>query len=106
MESDPRSGAAVEPDGGGGHAVFGRRSGEHLPLGHANHSLVGRPALGIPGGELRIPDDRGVVGQVIQIGRTPGAASRSNRKPSTAGSTPNCIIKANALVRAVAGPIG
>jgi transcriptional regulator with GAF, ATPase, and Fis domain len=29
---------------------------------------VGRPALGIPGGELRIPDDRGVVGQVIQSG--------------------------------------
>jgi Nif-specific regulatory protein len=33
-----------------------------------NHTLVGRPALGIPGGELRIPDDRGVVGQVIQSG--------------------------------------
>lgn len=34
-----------------------------------NHTLVGRPALGIPGGELRIPDDRGVVGQVIQSGQ-------------------------------------
>ncbi|MGW8258304.1 MAG: GAF domain-containing protein, partial [Thermoguttaceae bacterium] len=33
-----------------------------------NHLLVGRPALGLPGGELRIPDDRGVVGQVIQSG--------------------------------------
>ena len=33
-----------------------------------NHTLVGRPALGVPGGELRIPDDRGVVGQVIQTG--------------------------------------
>jgi len=33
-----------------------------------NHLLVGRPALGIEGGELRIPDDRGVVGQVIQTG--------------------------------------
>ena len=33
-----------------------------------NHTLVGRPALGIAGGELRIPDDRGVVGQVIQSG--------------------------------------
>jgi transcriptional regulator with GAF, ATPase, and Fis domain len=30
--------------------------------------LVGRPALGVPGGELRIPDDRGVVGQVIRTG--------------------------------------
>ncbi len=34
----------------------------------ANHMLVGRPALGIEGGELRIADDRGVVGQVIQTG--------------------------------------
>jgi Nif-specific regulatory protein len=33
------------------------------------HTLVGRPALGVEGGELRIPDDRGVVGQVVQTGR-------------------------------------
>jgi len=33
------------------------------------HSLVGRPALGIEQGELRIADDRGVVGQVIQTGQ-------------------------------------
>jgi len=33
-----------------------------------NHVLVGRPALGIKDGELRIPDDRGVVGQVVQTG--------------------------------------
>jgi len=32
------------------------------------HMLVGRPALGVKGGELRIPDDAGVVGQVIQTG--------------------------------------
>jgi Nif-specific regulatory protein len=32
-------------------------------------TLVGRPALGIRGGELRIPDDRGVVGRVIQSGQ-------------------------------------
>ena len=30
-----------------------------------NHVLVGRPALGVQGGELRIPDDSGVVGQVV-----------------------------------------
>jgi Nif-specific regulatory protein len=35
-----------------------------------NHTLVGRPALGLPNGELRIPDDRGVVGQVIQTGES------------------------------------
>jgi Nif-specific regulatory protein len=33
-----------------------------------NRLLVGRPALGAPNGELRIPDDRGVVGQVVQTG--------------------------------------
>jgi len=33
------------------------------------HTLVGRPALGVADGELRIPDDAGVVGQVVQTGR-------------------------------------
>jgi len=33
-----------------------------------NKTLVGRPALGVEGGELRIPDDKGVVGQVVQTG--------------------------------------
>ncbi|MBN2021845.1 MAG: sigma 54-interacting transcriptional regulator [Pirellulales bacterium] len=32
-------------------------------------SLVARPALGVEGGELRVPDDAGVVGQVIRTGR-------------------------------------
>ncbi|MFI4873809.1 MAG: sigma 54-interacting transcriptional regulator [Blastopirellula sp. JB062] len=30
--------------------------------------LVGRPALGVADGELRVPDDRGVVGHVVQTG--------------------------------------
>ncbi len=30
--------------------------------------LVGRPALGVTDGELRIPDDTGVVGRVVQTG--------------------------------------
>jgi Nif-specific regulatory protein len=33
------------------------------------HTLVGRPALGVQYDELRIPDDRGVVGRVIQTGQ-------------------------------------
>ncbi len=33
------------------------------------HVLVGRPALGVEGGELRIPDDRGIVGRVVQTGK-------------------------------------
>jgi Nif-specific regulatory protein len=35
----------------------------------ASHTLVGRPALGVEGGELRIPDDAGIVGQVVQTGQ-------------------------------------
>ena len=34
----------------------------------STHTLVGRPALGVEGGELRVPDDAGVVGQVIRSG--------------------------------------
>jgi transcriptional regulator with GAF, ATPase, and Fis domain len=34
----------------------------------ANHCLIGRPALGVKGGELRVADDRGVVGSVLQSG--------------------------------------
>lgn len=34
-----------------------------------SHTLVGRPALGVEGGELRVPDDRGLVGRVFQTGR-------------------------------------
>ena len=34
-----------------------------------NHTLVGRPALGVKGGELRIRDDSGVVGQVVHDGQ-------------------------------------
>ncbi len=34
-----------------------------------NRVLVGRPAMGTPGGELRIDDNSGVVGQVVRTGR-------------------------------------
>jgi Nif-specific regulatory protein len=34
-----------------------------------SRTLVGRPALGVESGELRIPDHTGVVGQVIQTGQ-------------------------------------
>ncbi|MFO0905460.1 MAG: sigma-54-dependent Fis family transcriptional regulator [Pirellulales bacterium] len=33
------------------------------------HELVGRPALGVAGGELRVPDDQGVVGRVLKTGQ-------------------------------------
>ena len=33
-----------------------------------NRTLVGRPALGVEGGELRIADDKGIVGQVVHSG--------------------------------------
>jgi transcriptional regulator with GAF, ATPase, and Fis domain len=32
----------------------------------ARQELVGRPALGVPGGELRVPDHAGVVGRCVQ----------------------------------------
>ncbi len=35
----------------------------------ANKTIVGRPALGVEGGELRLADDAGIVGQVIQTGQ-------------------------------------
>jgi len=35
----------------------------------ANKQLVGRPSLGVEGNELRIPDDTGIVGQVVQTGQ-------------------------------------
>jgi Nif-specific regulatory protein len=47
----------------------------------ANKTLVGRPALGVENNELRIPDNVGVVGQVVQTGqprrvdRGPGQAA-------------------------------
>ena len=34
-----------------------------------NKQLVGRPALGVAGGELRVPDDAGIVGQVVRSGQ-------------------------------------
>ncbi len=37
-------------------------------LDQGGGDLIGRPALGVAGGELRIPRDTGVVGQVIRTG--------------------------------------
>ncbi|MEM6799653.1 MAG: sigma-54-dependent Fis family transcriptional regulator, partial [Planctomycetota bacterium] len=52
-----------------------------------NRTLVGRPALGVEGGELRIPDDAGVVGAVLHSRepqrvspRNDGAIDRSTDK--------------------------
>lgn len=44
----------------------------------SNHTLIGRPALGVDGNELRVPDNEGVVGEVlrtevpVRIGHTKG----------------------------------
>jgi transcriptional regulator with GAF, ATPase, and Fis domain len=43
------------------------------------HQLVGRPALGVEGGELRIPDNAGIVGQVVQSGEPRRVASGTPR---------------------------
>jgi Nif-specific regulatory protein len=34
----------------------------------ANRNLVGRPALGVSGGDLRLPEDFGIVGHVLKTG--------------------------------------
>ena len=52
-----------------------------------NHLLVGRPALGVKGGELRIPDDSGIVGQVVASGEPRRTSSAGNARRSTARST-------------------
>ena len=44
-----------------------------------NKSLIGRPALGMPDGELRIADDRGLVGQVLASGE-PRRVDLTNRQ--------------------------
>jgi len=44
-----------------------------------NHELVAMPALGVEGGELRIPDDAGVVGHVVQTGEV--LRVDANRQP-------------------------
>jgi len=52
-----------------------------------NKTLVGRPALGVEGGELRIADDSGIVGQVVQTGEprrvAAGDASEIDRQVDT-----------------------
>ena len=45
------------------------------------HELVGRPALGVPGGELRVPDNQGVVGQVLKTGQ-PVRVAEDDRSPA------------------------
>jgi Nif-specific regulatory protein len=45
----------------------------------ANHVLVARPALGVEGGELRLPDNLGVVGKVIQSGEAHRVDQRAPR---------------------------
>jgi Nif-specific regulatory protein len=45
-----------------------------------NKTIVGRPALGIQKGELRLPDDAGIVGQVIQTGEPRRVTSEHDRQ--------------------------
>ncbi|TWT31792.1 sigma-54-dependent Fis family transcriptional regulator [Blastopirellula retiformator] len=48
--------------------LFGAERASIFLWDRPKKTLVGRPALGIEGGELRVPDDRGVVGHVVQTG--------------------------------------
>jgi Nif-specific regulatory protein len=44
-----------------------------------NKTLIGRPALGVDGNELRIAEDTGVVGQVVQTGESQRVNAREDR---------------------------
>jgi transcriptional regulator with GAF, ATPase, and Fis domain len=44
----------------------------------ASATIVGRPALGVDDGELRLPDDAGIVGQVVQTGEPRRVSGRSD----------------------------
>lgn len=46
-----------------------------------NKILVGRPALGVEGGELRIADDTGVVGKVVHTGEPHRVNTDADRAP-------------------------
>ncbi len=63
-----------------------------------NRQLVARPALGVDDEELRIPDDKGVVGQVVQsltprrAGRGPGAEEIDRSVDSETGYTTETVL--------------
>ena len=72
-----------------------------------NHTLVGRPALGLPGGELRIRDDRGVVGEVIRTGqprRVDAAIEPARRRSQRRRPAP--LPDAHVVVRSPAWAVG
>ena len=50
--------------------LFGAERASIFLWDRSSGELVGRPALGVEDGELRVPDDRGVVGRVLQTGRS------------------------------------
>ena len=73
----------------------------------ANHCLIGRPALGVKGGELRVADDRGVVGRVLQSGqpvRVDGATQPEAIDHSV--DTQTALSHAHAAVRSPANAVG
>ena len=52
----------------------------------ANKNLVGRPSLGVTGGELRLPDDFGIVGDVLKTGQ-PAIVNDVRRDPRFGAAT-------------------
>ncbi len=43
------------------------RASQYILVDKKAKMLVGRPALGVAGNELRIPENTGVVGQVVSL---------------------------------------
>ena len=63
-----------------------------------NRQLVARPALGLSDEELRLPDDKGIVGQVVQsrqprrVGRGPGEEEIDRSVDSATGYTTETLL--------------
>ena len=88
MEPDAGDRTAAGPDGGGRHALAEGDRASIFLWDRAHHCLVGRPALGLKGGELRVADDRGVVGRVLQSGEPARVVyAPPNPRPSIITST-------------------
>ena len=71
-----------------------------------NRMLVGRPALGVEGGELRIPDDRGWSARWSTRASRAASAATKTRRDRSPGRSPARLSNPDAVVRAFAGPLG
>ncbi len=78
MEPCSGSSSVADAYGRSGHATFACRPRGIFLWDKANHQLVARPALGVPGGAARVAENVGIVGQVLQSGKPRRVSARGN----------------------------